>query len=184
MASDQDYMSFLDKANEDPASGSAMAQTSQGNKEFKAADQGADIPQPLVAVTKETFYVSDADEPFVPVSLAWENGQGLPDEGMLLCSSECQVPNRLTTRTEEMAKLVEHWDPASAEVDITDPIDWDRNGQYKDIIEAVRKAGKGNDVRVYRIVKDRSRVEYFVVTRQGDGKDARLVGVKALAVES
>lgn len=65
-----------------------------------------------------------------------------------------------------------------------DPIDWDRNGQYSKIIEAVRKAGKGNDVRVYRIVKDRSRVEYFVVTRQGDGKDARLVGVKALAIES
>lgn len=65
-----------------------------------------------------------------------------------------------------------------------DPTDWDRNGQYKDIIEAVRKAGKGNDVRVYRIVKDSSRVEYFVVTRQGDGGDARLVGVKALAIES
>lgn len=65
-----------------------------------------------------------------------------------------------------------------------DPIDWDRNGQYTDIVEAVRKAGKGNDVRVYRIAKDGSRVEYFVVTRQGDGKDARLVGVKALAIES
>lgn len=65
-----------------------------------------------------------------------------------------------------------------------DPIDWDRNGQYKDIVEAVRKAGNGNDVRVYRIAKDGSRAEYFVVTRQGDGKDARLVGVKALAIES
>lgn len=85
---------------------------------------------------------------------------------------------------EEIAKLVDHWDPRAAEVEILDPIDWDVNGQYKDIIDAVTKAGKGNDVRVYRIVKDKSRVEYFVVTRLGDGKSARLVGVKALAIES
>lgn len=65
-----------------------------------------------------------------------------------------------------------------------DPIDWDRNGQYKEIIDAVREAGAGNDVRVYRIARDGTRAEYFVVTRQGDGKKARLVGVKALAVES
>lgn len=86
--------------------------------------------------------------------------------------------------TEEIAQLVNHWDPASAEVEILDPADWDRNGQYKDVIDAVTKAGKGNDVRVYRIVKDNSRVEYYVVTRLGDGKTARLVGVKALAIES
>lgn len=65
-----------------------------------------------------------------------------------------------------------------------DPIDWDRKGQYKEVIDAVREAGKGNDVRVYRIAKDNSRVEYFVVTRAGDGKNARLVGVKALSIES
>lgn len=80
--------------------------------------------------------------------------------------------------------MVEHWDPANAEVEILDPIDWDRNGQYKDIVDAVRESGKGNDVRVYRISKDGSRAEYFVVTRQGDGKNARLVGVKVLAIES
>lgn len=85
---------------------------------------------------------------------------------------------------EEIAKLVEHWDPAKAEVEILDPVAWDRSGQYKDVIDAVREAGKGNDVRVYRIVKDNSRVEYFVVTRAGEGKGARLVGVKALAIES
>lgn len=85
---------------------------------------------------------------------------------------------------EEIASLVDHWDPSKADVEILDPTDWDRNGQYKEIIEAVTKAGKGNDVRVYKIVKDSSRVEYFVVTRLGDGKDARLVGVKALAIES
>ncbi|PSR90538.1 hypothetical protein BD289DRAFT_430736 [Coniella lustricola] len=165
MASDQDYQSFLDKANQDTSSGSATVQTSQSKKEFKATDKKTDIPQPLVKVTQDAFYMSDADEPFVPVSLAWEKGEGLPNE-------------------EEIAQLVEHWDPSKAEVEILDPIDWDKNGQYKEIIDAVRQAGAGNDVRVYRIAKDGTRAEYFVVTRQGDGKDARLVGVKALAVES
>lgn len=196
-------MNFLNKANDDPSAGAAQAKSEkQGTKEFKAADKGAEIPQPLVAATKEAFYVSDADEPFVPVSLAWKKGEGLPDEGMwvpsVLCSSDPVLPGLLrfnglherhclTTsylEIEEIAQLVEHWDPASAEVEILDPTDWDRSGQYKDIIDAVTKAGKGNDVRVYRIVKDSSRVEYFVVTRLGDGKNARLVGVKALAIES
>lgn len=74
-------MDFLNKANEDPSLGSAKAQASQGNKEFKAADDGVDVPQTLVTATKDAFYVSDSDEPFVPVSLAWEKGEGLPDEG-------------------------------------------------------------------------------------------------------
>lgn len=63
-------------------------------------------------------------------------------------------------------------------------MDWDTQGQYKDIIDAVTKAGKGNDVRVYRISKDGVRVEYWVVTTEGKGSNAKLVGVKALAVES
>lgn len=82
MASDSDYMDFLNKANEDPNQGSVSAQQSKGKKELKAADHGAEIPQPLVAATQDAFYVSDADEPFVPVSLAWQKGEGLPDEGM------------------------------------------------------------------------------------------------------
>lgn len=74
-------MDFLNKANKDPSTGSVRAQTSQSKQQFKAADAGVDLPQPLVAVTKDTFYVSDSDEPFVPVSLAWGKGKGLPDEG-------------------------------------------------------------------------------------------------------
>lgn len=91
MAADDDYMAFLNKANEDPSasSGSAAAQSSPGHKskkELKVADLDAEIPQPLVAATQEAFYVSDADEPFVAVSLAWANGKGLPNEGTWLCS--------------------------------------------------------------------------------------------------
>lgn len=84
MASDDDYMNFLNKANEDPSAGSAQTTAKDsGKKELKATDHGAEIPQPLVKATEDAFYVSDADEPFVPVSLAWEKGEGLPDEGRL-----------------------------------------------------------------------------------------------------
>ena len=82
----------------------------------------------------------------------------------------------------EFARLIEHWDPDNAEVEIRDPFDWDTEGRYNDVLEAVRKASKGSDVRVYRVAGRGARVEYWVVTCEGRGKDARLVGVKALAV--
>jgi hypothetical protein len=86
--------------------------------------------------------------------------------------------------TEEFAGLIEHWDQNNAEVEIMDPVDWDRDGQYQEVVDAVREAGEGNDVRVYRVVRDWVRGEYWVVTTEGKGKGAKLVGVKALAVET
>ncbi|KAI8634231.1 hypothetical protein F5Y19DRAFT_204962 [Xylariaceae sp. FL1651] len=163
MASDEDYMAFLDKANKDPSEGYAKPQSKQ---EFKTTDDGAKIPPAIQEATKDAFYVSDADEPFVPVCLAWdEGGKGLPDE-------------------EEFASLINHPDPSKAEIEIQDPADWDSQGQYQAILDAVRKAGKGNDVRVYRVAKGDVKVEYWVVTTDGKGAEAKLVGAKALAVES
>ncbi|KAI1747852.1 hypothetical protein F4782DRAFT_519571 [Xylaria castorea] len=165
MASDEDYMAFLDKANQDPNEGQAKPQ-SKSKEGFKATDDGAQVPAAIQKATKDAFYVSDADEPFVPVCLAWdEGGKGLPDE-------------------EEFATLIHHPDPSKAEIEIQDPADWDTQGQYEGIIDAVTKAGKGNDVRVYRVAKGGVKVEYWVVTTDGKGSDARLVGAKALAVES
>ncbi|KAI2634385.1 hypothetical protein GGS26DRAFT_553595 [Hypomontagnella submonticulosa] len=165
MASDEDYMAFLDKANRDPSEGYAKPQSSS-NQEFKATDAGAQIPAAIQEATKDSFYVSDADEPFVPVYLAWdESGKGLPDE-------------------EEFASLIQHPDPSNAQIEIQDPADWDTQGQYSSVVDAVRKAGKGNDVRVYRVAKGGVKVEYWVVTTEGKGANAKLVGAKALAVES
>ncbi|KAL3302543.1 ribosomal protein L3 [Colletotrichum asianum] len=164
--SDADYAAFLDKANQDPNEGYAKpAATKKG--EFKAQDEGAEVPKAIQDVLKEDkVYVSDADEPFVGVALAWdEGGKGLPDEV-------------------EFAQLIQHPDPENADVELQDPVDWDANGDYKDIIEAVRKAGKGNDVRVYVVPKGGVRTEYWLVTTEGKGKGAKLVGVKALSVES
>lgn len=86
MATDEDYMSFLDKANKDPSEGTAKTQGSangNGKMEFKATEKGVKVPEVIEKVLGkgEAFYTSDADEPFVGVALKLE-GKGLPDEGM------------------------------------------------------------------------------------------------------
>ena len=75
-------MAFLDKTNRDPNEGYAAPQ-SNSKTELQATDDGAKIPATIQEATKDAFYVSDSDEPFVPVCLAWdEGGKGLPDEGL------------------------------------------------------------------------------------------------------
>ncbi len=52
-------------------------------------------------------------------------------------------------------------------------------------MDATRKACKGGDVRVYRVTLEGTRVEYWVVGVDATEKaKERMVGVKALAVES
>lgn len=84
MASDEDYMSFLDKANQD-VSGGGKASTQSGGQKFKTTDNGAEVPKEIQQVTKDAFYVSDADEPFVGVSLKYDGSESMPDEGMRPC---------------------------------------------------------------------------------------------------
>ncbi|GAB1313146.1 hypothetical protein MFIFM68171_03356 [Madurella fahalii] len=173
MASDEDYMAFLNKANQDPSEGvplstTAKGQEQQGRMALRATQPGVEVPATLARLVAkgDAFYVSDADEPFEAVALGWdETGKGLPDE-------------------EEFAGLIQHWDPKNADVGIMDPVDWDPNGQYGEVIDAVREAGQGNDVRVYRLALGGVRAEYWVLTTEGKGKEAKLVGVRALAVES
>lgn len=78
MASDEDYMAFLDKANQDPSAGTAKS--SSKKIELKATDSGAKVPAVLSKAVQDQFYISDADEPFVPVYLK-TSGKTLPDEG-------------------------------------------------------------------------------------------------------
>jgi len=158
MASDEDYMSFLDKVNQDPSAGTAK--TSSKKAELKATDVGVKVPAVLTKAVEEKYYTSDADEPFVPVCLKTQ-GKTLPDEVTF-------------------AKLVAHPSPKEAEVQIMDIGEWDPQGQYKELVDAVRAASKGSDVRVYRIAGEGSRAEYWLVGLEG----GKLVGVKALAVES
>lgn len=80
----------------------------------------------------------------------------------------------------QFAELINHWDPNSADIEILDPLDWDKKGRYTKVIEAVRQATEGNDVRVYRVPKDATRAEYWIISVSG----GRAVGVKALSIES
>lgn len=82
MASDEDYMAFLNKANNDADEAHAAARAQSGGKaQLKTLDAGEQAPQAIVDVCKTAVYTSDADEPFVQVSLKWAGEGGLPDEG-------------------------------------------------------------------------------------------------------
>lgn len=73
MASDEDYASFLDKANQDTGATKVSSQSqSVGTKAVNT-----EVPQALQQV--EEYYTSEADEPFEPVSLKWE-GDKAPSE--------------------------------------------------------------------------------------------------------
>lgn len=85
MASDEDYMAFLDRANKDVGGGQATTQqqSSGGKAVFKALDEGSQVPKAIKDISPRPVYVSDADEPFEHVSLKWDGEGGLPDEGMI-----------------------------------------------------------------------------------------------------
>lgn len=76
MASDEDYAAFLEKANQD--TGVNTFSTSQKTASAKAIN--TEVPPALQEV--EAYYISEADEPFEPVSLKWDD-DGLPSEGVL-----------------------------------------------------------------------------------------------------
>ncbi len=73
--SDDAYSSFLDKANQD--TGASKASTQSKPVSTKAVD--TEVPATLQGV--EQYYVSEADEPFEPVSLKW-GGKNMPSESM------------------------------------------------------------------------------------------------------
>ena len=76
MASDEAYSSFLDQANQDTGASKASAESSAATT--KATD--TDVPVSLQKV--EQYYVSEADEPFEPISLKW-SGSNMPSESTL-----------------------------------------------------------------------------------------------------
>ena len=90
MASDEAYSSFLDQANQD--TGATKTTTKPASASTKATD--TDVPVSLQQV--EQFYVSDADEPFEPVSLKW-NGSNMPSEST-------PIRLKLTHPTTQMGK--------------------------------------------------------------------------------
>ncbi|OJJ47089.1 hypothetical protein ASPZODRAFT_15772 [Penicilliopsis zonata CBS 506.65] len=169
--SDDAYLSFLDKANKDLDAGrqtQTQPQTqSQGDGRTKSLDVAAsEIPAPLMGV--EVYYVSETDEPFEPVVLAWEGAK-----------------RGVWPGTKQFASLISSNEPP---VETMSPASFDPRDQYASVFKAVRAAVGGSevdqagvDVKVYRVEVGSSTVEYWVVALDAGG---RLVGLKAQGVET
>jgi hypothetical protein len=87
MASDSDYMAFLNKADSQREAGTSQPHTesSEPSQQIrtKTGEPGAAVPSALKEV--DAFYISETDEPFEPVVLKWEGAaQGSwPSSGMI-----------------------------------------------------------------------------------------------------
>lgn len=151
MSSDDAYASFLDKANQD--TGSADAQKSSSAKKSYGT-KSVDTAVPSVLEKVEEYYVSDADEPFEPVSLKYD--------GKSISAAQ-------------LKKLL------GGENDVEESAPKGFESQYKSVVEAVKKAGNG-EVKVFRVEVGGTRAEIYVVGV--DEEEGRVVGMKALSVES
>lgn len=76
MASDEAYSTFLEQANQDRGASKSSGKPASAS----ATVVNTDIPLSLQNLEK--YYVSEADEPFEPVSLKW-TGSDMPSEGTL-----------------------------------------------------------------------------------------------------
>lgn len=75
MSSDDAYSAFLDQANQDTGARATAASQKSSSAQLKTTD--TEVPAALLSV--EAYYVSEADEPFEPVSLKW-TGRDMPSE--------------------------------------------------------------------------------------------------------
>lgn len=72
MASDADYMAFLDKANAQREAGLRNRSQTQPSTSIRTETVETGVRVPDVLKLVDTYYVSETDEPFEPVSLRWE----------------------------------------------------------------------------------------------------------------
>ena len=73
--SDDSYSAFLDQANQDTGASKASSKSKSTKMSTKSVD--TDVPASLQKM--DIDYVSEADEPFEPVSLTWD-GNKMPSE--------------------------------------------------------------------------------------------------------
>ncbi|KAH7075796.1 hypothetical protein BKA63DRAFT_413726 [Paraphoma chrysanthemicola] len=131
----------------------AAEQQDASSKKKSYGTKSVDTAVPKVLEQVEEYYVSDADEPFEPVALKFDGSD---------------------LSAEDLSKLL-----GGKDVEEVKPKNFE--GQYKKVIDAVKKAGSGA-VKVFRVDIDKTRAEYYVVAV--DDKEGRVVGLKALSVES
>lgn len=173
MASDSDYLAFLDKANGGAGAGASAKATCAR----KTAAVNTAVPAALQQV--DAYYQSDADEPFEPVSLQWDR-DSLPSAGMASSSNfspSLSLDTQHSRFAEQLGALLQHSGAVSAE----DEAAFDPRHAYRPLLDAVRRAGDGG-LAVFRLHHSATRAEYFLLSL--DRPARRLVGLSALAVES
>ena len=85
--------------------------------------------------------------------------------------------HRCLQRADEFGELIGH----KGDVSTISTKEFDPKGDYKEVLQAVEKAGDGK-ARIYRLETGKSRAEYYVVGFDEQG--GKVVGLKAKAVES
>ncbi|KAJ9603069.1 hypothetical protein H2200_012364 [Cladophialophora chaetospira] len=167
MSDDASYMSFLNKANDDPKSGqgSTMIEsnsTSQRRSSMDPTSSSDALPASLQSLPDVTF-TSDTDSPFEPVLFNY-SGDGLPS-------------------SKEFKTILSHAHKgrggAAGEVEDLSLNDFDPRGEYKEIIQRVEQAGK-KGVKIFRVQASSTKAEYYILTVG----ERNLVGVMTKAVES
>lgn len=165
MSSDSSYLSFLNKANEDPKSGTTPSSSSkQSTSEHKSKldpTTQSSFPESLQSIPDSLTYTSDTDSAFEPILLNYAS-TSLPSVDEFKKALEADRSAGKDSSVEEL-KLK----------------DFDPRDQYTEIVDRVKRAGSG-DVKVFRVEVGATRVEYYIVTTG----DRSLVGVVTRAVES
>ncbi|KAJ5325817.1 uncharacterized protein N7506_008919 [Penicillium brevicompactum] len=164
MASDDAYMSFLDKANAD-VSGDSSQQGSSVKTE--TVHSSVSVPKALQSV--DVYYVSDTDEPFEPVALKWDG------------AAKGSWPS-----ADQLSSLISPDTDLSQSISTLSPSDFDPQNQYSKVLDAVREAGAENDksgeLKIYRVEITSTKIEYWVLALHKP--ESRIVGLRAKAVES
>jgi len=169
MSSDADYAAFLDRANHDRGACAEGMDTWKKSVGTKRVNTG--VPKALEQV--EEYYTSEADEPFEPVALRFDDGPRVSAGESRMGVTRSQQTN--DAYIDAMKELL------GGEPEV-EQVQRERfETQYPKVVEAVKKAGKG-EVTVFRARLDATRTEYYVVAV--DVEQRRLVGLKALSVES
>lgn len=164
MASDEDYTSFLEKANQSTGTAATTSTTSAVSKLPNQADlpsQSSNIPPTLKSL--DVTFTSESDEPF---------------EAFAVLYSSSSPPDAV-----EFAKVINHKKGKGGVEELTVK-DFDPSGEYAGVVEKVAEAaGNKGEVKCFRVDAGKStKVLYYVVGLDMEG--GRLVGVRAVSVES
>lgn len=120
----------------------------------KASTQSVNTAVPQALEQIEEYYTSDADEPFEVVALAYKGSGDIS--------------------ASDLKNLLNHDSTVES-------VDEKQFSQYSKVLDAVKSAGNGK-VAIFRVEHGSTRAEYYVVSV--DEEEGRVVGLKALAVES